>query len=222
MRKNVIGFMPPLLMWIMAGCHATHPADVVATVNGHPILRSELDKRYEAQRGEEQQDNATTESADAQRLGLLNQQLIPGEILQQRAAKMNITATPEEVDAKFAEMKAPYSDEQFNKQVAERHTSIEEIKRDIQRALTINKLLNKEINSKITISDTDITSYYALHKTEFNNLYPMYHLAQILVTTSPSTQPVNLRGARPGRRWRLATRFRHYETGWIRVKILVR
>ncbi len=194
--KTVPGLTLAVMTLTLAGCHPAHTADVVATVNEHPILRAELDKRYEAQRGEGQQDNGSSEGADALRLGLLDEQLIPEEIIQQRAAKMNLTATPEEVDAKFAEMRAPYSDEQFNRRVAERHTSVEEIKRDIRRTLTINKLLNKEINSKITVSDADIASYYALHKTEFNNVYPMYHLAQILVTTSPSAQPGNLQGSK--------------------------
>ncbi len=197
MSKTVPGCTLALLALTLAGCHPTHTADVVATVNGHPILRAELDKQYDDQRGEQDpQETLLPEQADAQRLGLLNQQLIPGEILQQRAAKMNLTATPEEVDSKFAEMRAPYSDEQFNQRVAERHTSVDEIKRDIRRTLTINKLLNKEINSKITVSDADIAGYYALHKSEFNNMYTMYHLAQILVTTSPSARPGNLQGSK--------------------------
>ena len=197
MSKIVAGFALTLPILTLLGCHPAHTADVVATVNGHPIVRAELDKQYDDQRGEQDsQEPLLPEQADAQRLGLLNQQLIPGEILQQRAAKMNLTATPEEVDAKFAEMRAPYTDEQFNQRVAERHTSVDEIKRDIRRTLTINKLLNKEINAKITVSDGDITSYYALHKTEFNNMYTMYHLAQILVTTSPSTRPGNLQGSK--------------------------
>ncbi len=180
----------------LAGCKSTQPADVVATVNGHPILRSELDKRYVGQVGDEQQDKSSPEQADALRLGLLDEQLIPEEIIQQRAAKMNLTATPEEVDAKFAEMKAPFSEDQFNQRLAERHTTVDEIKRDIRRTLTINKLLNKEINSKITISDADIAAYYALHKSEFNNINTMYHVARIVVTTSPSTQPGNLQGSK--------------------------
>ncbi len=200
MLKNVAVFSLTTAVLACAGCHPTHSADVVATVNGHPILRAELDKRYETQRGvSEQQEKPAAEpaeQADALRLGLLDEQLIPEEIVEERAAKMNLTATPEEVDAKFAEMKAPYTEEQFNQRLAERHTSTDEIKRDIRRTITINKLLNKEINSKITVSDGDIASYYALHKPEFNNPFPMYHLAQILVTTTPSAQPSNLQGSK--------------------------
>jgi peptidyl-prolyl cis-trans isomerase SurA len=185
-----------LICLTLAACHPTQPADVVATVNGHPILRAEMDKAYDEQLGEaQQQEKASTEQSNSLRLGLLHE-LIDEEIVQQRAAKMNLTATPEEVDAKLAEMKAPYSEEQFNQRLAERHTTVDDIKRDVRRTLTINKLLNKEINSKITVSDSDIASYYALHKVEFNNIETLYHLAQILVTTTPNPRPGNLQGSK--------------------------
>ena len=56
----------------------------------------------------------------------------------------------------------------------------------LRRALTRNKLLNKEINTKISVSDADINAYYLSHKAEFNNIENQYHIAQILVTNQPS------------------------------------
>ena len=181
----------------LAGCHPTQSADVVATVNGHPIMRAEMDNAYQAQLGETPQtEQPSQEQADSLRLGLLRQ-LIDEEIVQQRAAKIGLTATPEEVDSKFAEMKAPYAnDQQFNEQLAARHTSAEDLKRNIRRSLTNTKLINKEINSKITVSDSDIAAYFALHKSEFNNLHPQYHIAQIVVTTSPTDRSGNLQGSK--------------------------
>ena len=38
----------------MAGCNHSHSADVIATVNGHAIMRAELDKSYMAQLGDAQ------------------------------------------------------------------------------------------------------------------------------------------------------------------------
>ena len=50
-------------------------------------------------------------------------------------------------------------------------------------------MINKEVTSKITISDADITAYYNAHKAEFNLVEPQYHLAQIVVTTRPTPSP---------------------------------
>jgi len=68
-------------------------------------MRADLDKAYKEQLGEAQQQQPSSEQADSLRLNLLHE-LIDEEMVQQRAAKMNLTATNEEVDAKLAEMKA--------------------------------------------------------------------------------------------------------------------
>ncbi len=196
MTKNVPALTITFLTLTLAGCHPTHSADVMATVNSHPIMRADLDKVYTQQLGEAQeQEKPSAEQADSLRLSLLRE-LIDEEIVQQRAAKMNLTATPEEVDAKLTEMKAAFTEEQFQQRLNERHTTVDEIKRDLRRTLTQNKLLNKEINSKITVSDADIANYYNAHKSEFNNIETQYHIAQIVVTDTPSAKPANLQGSK--------------------------
>jgi peptidyl-prolyl cis-trans isomerase SurA len=179
----------------VAGCKQEHKADVVATVNGHAIMKSEMDKAYEAQLGQQQQQPPSQDQADSLRLNVLRA-LIDEEIVQQRAAKMNLTATNEEVDAKLGEMKARYTEDQFNQQLAANHTTLDEVKHDLRRSLTQNKLLNKEINSKITVTDADVASYYNQHKSEYNLIQTEYHLAQILVTSVPAAQPVNLQNSK--------------------------
>ncbi len=178
----------------VAGCHREHGADVVATVNGKAILRPELDRMFTAQLGESQQ-KPSLEQADSLRLNVLRE-LIDEEIVQERAAKMNLTATNEEVDAKLAEMKAPYTEEQFNERMKASNHTLEDVKHDLRRSLTIDKLLNKEINSKITVTDSDITNYYNQHKSEFNLIETQYHLAQIQVTGMPAAQAGNLQGSK--------------------------
>jgi len=182
----------------VAGCEHGHSADVVATVNGHAIMKPELDKRYQAQLGDaaqQQQGQPSQEQADSLRLNLLRE-LIDEEIVQQRAAKMNLTATNEEVDAKLAEMKAPYTEEQFEQRLKASNHTLDDVKHDLRRSLTINKLLNKEINSKVTVTDADVTNYYNQHKFEFNLNETQYHLAQIQVTDLPNAQPGNLQNSK--------------------------
>jgi peptidyl-prolyl cis-trans isomerase SurA len=180
----------------LTGCHQKPGADVVAMVNGHPIMRADLEKAYNDQLGDNPQEKPSEEQADSLRLQLLGE-LINYQIVEQRAAKMNLTATPDEVDAKLAEMKAPYTEDQFNQRLAEHHTNVEGVKRDLRRSITYNKLINKEINTRITVSDADITNYFNAHKAEFNNIETTYHLAQILVTNTPpapNSGPANLQG----------------------------
>ena len=120
-------------------------------------------------------------------------ELIDNEILMQRAEKMGLLATDEEDQRKLTEIKAPYTQEEFDKRLKERNLTLDDFKRDLRRSITIEKVLNKEVTSKINISDEDITNYYDNHKAEFNLIEPQYHLAQILVTTQPNPQVKNVK-----------------------------
>ena len=112
--------------------------------------------------------------------------------MQQRAAKLNLAASDEDVNAKLTEMKAPYTQEEFDKQLKQRNLTLDDLKRDIRRSLTRTKLLNKEIESKINITDAEITELLQLHKSEFNLIEPQYHLAQIVVTGARRSRVRNM------------------------------
>ncbi len=162
----------------------------MATVNGKEIMSSDLEKYYKASLGDTQT-SPSPEQADIVRMNILHQ-MIEDEILQQRAAKLNLAASDEDVNAKLTEMKAPFTQEEWERQIKQRNITVEDLKRDLRRNLTKTKLLNKEIESKINITDAEITEYYTAHKAEFNLIEPQYHLAQIVVTATPSQQIGNL------------------------------
>ena len=192
--RTAVGLLPVALL-LIGGCRTTHNADVVATVNGRAIMRAEMDRMYQAQLAQAQSQQPSPEEADSLRLSAVRE-LINEEILEQRAAKMNLTATTEEVDTKLAAMKAPYTEDQFAEQLKANHTTLDDLKHDLRRSLTTNKLLNKEVNSKVTVSDADVTNYYNQHKAEFDLIEPRSHLAVIRVTSVPSPQPGNLQGSK--------------------------
>jgi peptidyl-prolyl cis-trans isomerase SurA len=181
------------------GCKKEHGADVVASVNGHAISRGDLDRAYDDQeRGKQDQQAVTEEQAKSDKLTILRT-LIDAEITEQRAAKMNLTATNEEVDAKLTEMKSHYTEEQFNQMLKESGRSLDEVRRDLRKQLTLEKLFNKEINSKINVTDGEVNNFYNAHKADFNLIENKIHLAQVVVTNQPlpqgSSSP-NLQGSK--------------------------
>src|SRR5215472_10948186 len=147
----------------------------MATVDGRKIFRSDVDKYYENQVAAAQQ-QPSGEQATTLRLNILHQ-LIDDEILMRRAEKLGLLATDDEVDRKFNEIKSPFSQEEFDKRLQERKITLADFKRDIRRSITVDKVLNKEVSSKINVTDQDITDYYNAHKSEFNLIEPVYHLA---------------------------------------------
>jgi peptidyl-prolyl cis-trans isomerase SurA len=180
----------------VAGCKKSFGPDVVATVNGQPIQRSEVEKDYRDNLGNNKE-QPTKEQADATRLGILKQ-LIDDEILQQAAKKMNLVASEEEVDARLAEMKAPYTQEEFDKRLQASSMSLDDLRRQIRRYLTSEKLMNKEVTSRINITDADISNFYNANKAQFNFIEPKYNIADIIVTSQPTPmqQGANLQNSK--------------------------
>ena len=129
---------------------------MVATVNGKEILRADLEKKYQAS-VEARAQPPSPQEADIRRLSVLHQ-MIQEEILQQQAAKQNLTASDEDVNAKLTELKAPYTQDQFLNLLKQRNMSLDDLKRDIRGQLTETKLINKEIESKINITDAEIAN----------------------------------------------------------------
>jgi len=177
------------LFSILSGCHRSPSADVVATVNGKEILRAELERNYQESLGDNPQ-KPSAQEADILRLNVLRQ-MIQHEILQQQAARLNLTASDEDVNARLTEIKAPYTEDQFYNLLKQRNMSLDDLKRDIRRQLTENKLINKEIESKINITDAQIDAFYAAHKSEYNLIEPQYHMAEIVVCIASPQQPGN-------------------------------
>jgi peptidyl-prolyl cis-trans isomerase SurA len=184
-------FLPLLATALLYSCGRSAPANVAATVNGRAITYVDLDKQYESQFGS-LSDRPSDDQVVIQRLEVLRT-LIDNEIMIQRAEKMGLLAVDSDVEAKFTEMKAPYTQEEFQKQLSQRKITAEDFKAQLRRDLTVQKLFNKEITSQISISDQDITDFYNSNKATFNLAEPQIHMAQILVTPQPDANVHNLK-----------------------------
>ena len=186
-RFTVLILSGVALMAAVSACHRSISPDVVATVNGKDIQRSEMEKYYKANLSGNAQ-TPSAEQADIMRLNTLKA-MIEDEILWQRAATLKLAASDEDVNAELTKAKVPFTQEEFDKQLQAHNVTLDDYKRDLRRQLTRTKLLNKEIESKINITDAEINAYYAAHKSDFNFIEPRYRLEQIAVSTGSAQQP---------------------------------
>jgi peptidyl-prolyl cis-trans isomerase SurA len=158
---------------------------VWAVVNGKEIKRADVDKYYRSRVNPEGQE-PSQEEALSLKLNVLDE-LINNEILLERAKKLNLEASDGEVEDKFTELKSPYTEDEFQRQLKERNVSVSDLKSDLRRQLSITKLLNREVVGKISITDQDVTEFYNANKAQFNVAEPQYRIAQIVVT--PRKEP---------------------------------
>jgi peptidyl-prolyl cis-trans isomerase SurA len=170
-----------------SGCkqEVQHSPDVWAVVNGKEIKRADVDKYYRTRVNPEGQE-PSQEEALSLKLNVLDE-LINNEILLERAKKLNLEASDGEVEDKFTELKSPYTEDEFQRQLRERNVSVSDLKSDLRRQLSITKLLNREVVAKISITDQDVTEFYNANKAQFNVAEPQYRIAQIVVT--PRKEP---------------------------------
>jgi len=192
--KASLCLAPVILLFLCAGVGCSVKPlgnDVAASVDGHKIYNADVEKYYQNQTAGSDQ-KPTGEQATSLRLSILSK-LIDNEILMRRAEKLGLLATDEEVDRRLNEIKSPFTQEEFDARLKEKKLTLDDFKHDLRESLTVDKVLNKEVTSKINISDKDITAYYNDHKAEFNLVEARYHLAQIFVTTAPNPQVHNLK-----------------------------
>ena len=176
-----------ILLVCVAGCNkqTQHSPDVWATVNGKEIKRDDVEKYYRT-RVNPEGPPPSQEEALSLKLNVLDE-LINNEILTERAKKLNLEASDGEVEDKFTELKSPYTEDEFQRQLKERGVTVDDLKRDLRRQLSIQKLLNREVVAKISITDQDVAEFYNANKAQFNVAEPQYRLAQIVVT--PRKEP---------------------------------
>ena len=186
-RRGALLPFAAILLSALSGCKQTehHAPDVWAVVNGTEIKRDDVEKYYRSQVNPEAAE-PSHEEALSLKLNVV-EQLINNEILLERAKKLNLEASDGEVEDKFTELKSPFTEEEFQKQLKDRSMGVDDLKRDLRRQLSIQKLLNREVASKISISDQDVVDFYNANHNQFNVAEPQYRISQIVIT--PRKEP---------------------------------
>ena len=71
---------------------------------------------------------------------------------------------------------------------------MDDLKRDLRRQLTIQKLINREVIAKVSITDQDVNDFYNQNRAQFNVVEPQYRVSQIVITPRKDAQVRNRKG----------------------------
>ena len=115
------------------------------------------------------------------RTDLLNQ-LIERKLTDQVIRRNNIEVSEEEIDAALERLKASRSltDEDLRAGLAQQGLTLEEYRKNVKHQLLRNKLVNREIKSKIVITEDDIKNYYNAHREKYVG-QKKYHIWNIFI-----------------------------------------
>lgn len=183
---------------VLAGaCRSTPPAapppsaDAWAVVAGREIKRADVEKAY--RRTPQGSEPLSEDEALANKLALLNE-LIIQDILLAKARELKIELPDTEVDTAFNEAKKNLSAEAFQQELTKRSLTADDMREEIRRDLLAQKVMEREITSKVTVTDQDVTDFFNANKAQFNRTEDAYRIAQIVVTPVREAQIDNRSG----------------------------
>ena len=150
MRLMLVWRLPAAIVAIAAlSCVDGPESGIAAAVNGYKITLAELE-RYYASQYQDQEGPGSPEQKQMLRLNLLRE-LIDRQLMLQKAEALGLTAIDDEVDEQLEQYRSPFdSDEEFAASLADRGMTLEDLRTEIRRRITIEKLFNKEISARIS------------------------------------------------------------------------
>ena len=162
--------------------------DVAARVNGKDIMRSEVESQY-AFRVKDAPQKPDEETASLMKLELLRD-MIEAEVMAQKAAELKLTPADAEIDARVKVLQGSISDAEFEKTLTSRGVKKEDLRKEIARTITVEKVVEDQVKKKAAVTDQEITDFFNKNKEVFNVKETLYKIGVIAVTPDPNA-PVN-------------------------------
>jgi peptidyl-prolyl cis-trans isomerase SurA len=186
-----------VLSLIVGACQSKPPAppppspDAWAVVDGREIKRDEVEKAYRRSL----QTNATPADDEAMvgKLSVLND-LIVQDILLAKARELKIELPDSELDTAYAEARKDIPEEQFQQELSRRSLSAADMREGLRRELLAQKVIEREVTSKITITDQDVADFHKSNIAQFNRPEDSYRIAQLVITPVREPQRTNRSG----------------------------
>lgn len=169
-----------------SGIHAELVDKIVATVNSEVVTRSDIDRERAALAGKGLVNDLLFQIYDREKLAkdskLLLNFLIDEKIIDSEVKKKGLEVTIERVEQEVQRVAREngLSRAQFREALSRQGIGMAEYQSFIKKGLERKALVDREVNSKIRISDEDVAAYYLSTKGPGKAQVYEYTLAHIL------------------------------------------
>jgi peptidyl-prolyl cis-trans isomerase SurA len=192
--KKIATFLSPYFLWGLAFSIGIFPFNgrsvdrIVAVVNDDLITLFDLNQKFrpyeENIRALGYAPERERETLFKLRTDLLNQ-LIESTLSDQAVKKHNIEVSEQEIDTALERVKDARSltDDDLRAGLAQQGLTLEEYRKNLKHQLLRNKLVNREVKSKIVVTEDDINAYYDAHREKFAGELN-YHIWNIFIRTA--------------------------------------
>ena len=172
--------------WAMGTAWAVEIVDrIVAVVNNEVITYLELQQELRPYQ-EQIKSRGYDEDEEREMLFKLREdmiyRLIDDKLADQEIKKNNITISEAEVDASIERLKASrmWSDEEFRMALESEGMTLEELRQSMKSQALRNRLVGREVSSKIVITQEEVRAYYDRQAAEYQGDL-LYHLRNIII-----------------------------------------
>lgn len=183
---------------VVPACRSTPPApdtaitaDTWAVVDGRAITRDDVEKAY--RRAADVSQPLSDEEVLMAKLSLLNEVIVQ-EILLAKARELKIELSESELDSAYGEARKNMPDEAFQQELTRRKVTAAEMREGLRRELLTQKVIEREVGSKIAVTDREVADFFNANRAQFNLAEDAYHIAQIVVTPVRDAQLSNRSG----------------------------
>src|SRR5262245_28825908 len=137
---------------------------VIARVNGTPIYKTDYDSALESfmQNNQLGQDAPDDQKEQAKKVVLDG--LIGSELLFQKAKSIPIDVPQTDVDQAITQTKTGMGEDGFKGELAKRGMTEKDLEGLVRQNLMVQKLIKEQILDTITVSDTEVKSFYDEHQ----------------------------------------------------------
>lgn len=159
--------------------------DYAAIVNGEKIPIRDFEDRFQARVGLMENASPLTDREKAGiRKELLNE-LIDEKILLARARALGLSVSDEELNKKLEEIKADYPE--GLEKIFPQSRDYKNWKEDLKMRILLEKLVEKDVNSAITVTDSEALAHYKANK-EYRRSEERVRLSQVLLPNRESAE----------------------------------
>jgi peptidyl-prolyl cis-trans isomerase SurA len=196
--RRLFATLIPLAACLVAACGSapstpapTVSANTWAVVDGREITRDVVETAY--RRSGVASQASSEEEALAAKLSLLDE-LIVQDILLAKASGLKVELAGKELDTAYAEARKNIPEEAFQQELTRRKLTAADMREGLRRELLSQKVIEREVQSKVVVTDQEVTDFFNANRAQFNFPEEAYHIAQIAVTPVREPQPANRRG----------------------------
>ncbi len=165
------------------------PTEVILTVNGVAVTRSELDRATQALLAQNRMQAPTDPEQKKKLEEAAQNQITSAELLYQSAKKEEIPDLDKKVEAKFDEGKSRFpTKEDFEKALKENGITTQELKDLLRRDIVISSYVEKQVATKITVTTEQSKKFYDENLDKFKKPESL-HASHILIGVDPKATP---------------------------------